>query len=467
MDRTQHWAWRVAPVVALAGAFCGGELEAGAFNPTIPKRQARAEVVDFARIPAVDGRAARVSELDVTPGGEIYVVDQWGPMYFVSSDGESVTEYLDLRKVRGVGLTNNSEAGFQSAAFHPDFEKVGTAGYGRFYTISTSAVRLREPDFNPRSGDTFDTVLLEWRCADPAGRPFSAVDPRNPFREVLRIRQPYGNHNGGLIAFNPNSEAGSPDFGMLYAGIADGGAGGDPQKMAQDLGFIFAKIIRIDPLGSDAANGRYGIPTDNPYAGSERGGVLPEIWASGLRNPQRFRWDRAGEQRMFIADIGQGAVEEINVGVAGANYGWNVREGDFEFLGSNQIGANRRSDSAVTGFSYPIAQYGHDGMASVTTGTVYRGGGLPGLEGKLIFGDMASGRIFFIDADRPLASGSAPITELRLMKRGMETSFLDLIRETHGGVWRAQLRFGSDARGRIYLLNKDDGIIRRLASAEP
>ncbi len=438
---------------------------ADSYDPVIKKRGVRAEVVDFARIPSVDGRAARVGELDVTPGGEIYVVDQLGPMYFVSPDGGTVTRYLDLRAVRGVGLTNNSESGFQSAAFHPDFEKVGAAGYGKFYTISTSRARLREPDFSARSGDAFDTVLLEWQCADPAGRPFAPVDTRAPFREILRIRQPYENHNAGLISFNSNSEPGDADHGMLYAGIADGGAGGDPQKMAQDLGLVFGKILRIDPLGKNAGNGRYGIPADNPFADRGRqAGALPEIWAYGLRNPQRFRWDRAGERRMFISDIGQDAVEEINVGVAGANYGWSEREADFDFVGGRQVGPNQRSDSSETGFSYPIAQYGHRGRSAATTGTVYRGGGLPGLEGKLLFGDMPSGRIFFIDADHPLVGGSAPITELRVMRDGRESSFLDIIRENRGGSSNAQLRFGSDARGRIYLLNKVDGIIRRLAA---
>ncbi len=439
---------------------------AASFGPDIPKRRVKAEVVDFAKIPDSSGQAARVSELDAMPGGRIYVVDQRGPMYLVSADGEMVTPYLDLAGVPGVDLANNSEAGFQSAAFHPDFEMVGEPGFGKFYTISSSRQRSRKPDFEPHSGDAFDTVLLEWRSIDPAAESFEPLDPDAPFREVLRIRQPYGNHNAGLIAFNPNSEAGDADYGLLYAGIADGGAGGDPQEMAQDLGRIFGKMIRIDPLGTNAANGRYGIPPDNPYASGASGQVLPEIWASGLRNPQRFRWDRAGERRMFIADIGQNQVEEINVGMAGANYGWNLREGDFEFEG-DEIGRNRRADGSREGFTYPIAQYGHDGPAAATTGTVYRGGVLPGLDGKLIFGDMPSGRIFLIEADHPLASGSAPITELRVLRDGRETTFLDIVRAENRHAPKADLRFGSDSRGRIFLLNKSDGVIRRLAAAAP
>ncbi len=431
--------------------------------PDISKGSLRAGVEEFARIPRVDGQPPRISQMDVTANGAIYVVDQLGPLYFVSTDGSDVTEYLDLRGFPVVGLTRgNNEAGFQSAAFHPDFERKGTPGFGKFYTISSSVERLREPDFEPRKGDAFDTILLEWQCADPSERPFRPLDPDQPFRELMRIRQPYGNHNSGLIAFNPNAQPGDADHGLLYCAIGDGGAGGDPQKLGQDLGRIYGKILRIDPLGSNATNGRYGLPDDNPFVG--RRGALPEIWAYGLRNPQRFRWDRGGERRMFISDIGQNAVEEIDIGVAGGNYGWNEREGSFRF-GKGAKDVSMRADSTTTGFIYPFAQYPHpkSGQCAVTTGTVYRGRTLPGLEGMLLFGDIPSGRIFYVDADHSAEGGTAPALELRLIDGGKETSFLDVLRAAGGKqIGRTDLRFGSDAQGEIYLLNKQDGVIRRL-----
>ncbi len=442
--------------------FVGSMRADNPFQPRIRKSRTVADLVDFARIPDVDGRAPRVSQLDASPSGELYVVDQLGPMYFVSADGGTVTSYLDLRDVPGFQLRTNSEAGFQSAAFHPDFLKQGAPGYGKFYTIASSGSDFRAADFEPRSGDAFDTVLTEWTCADPTARPFAAADGDEPFREVLRIRQPYGNHNAGLIAFHSNASPGDRDYGMLYAGIADGGAGGDPQKLAQDLGRVFGKILRIDPLGRDSANGRYGIPGDNPFVGAA--GALPEIWAYGLRNPQRFRWDRGGKKRMFISDIGQNAVEEINVGFAGANYGWSEREGDFQFVDGAKIGANRRADGTESGFVYPIAEYGHEGASATTTGTVYRGGGLPELNGKLVFGDIPKGIVYFIDADFALTSGTAPITRLRVGRDGVETTFLDVIKSENAGAPRADLRFGSDSRGNVYVLNKSDGVIRRLTA---
>ena len=128
---------------------------------------------------------------------------------------------------------------------------------------------------------------------------------------LLRVEQPFGNHNGGYITFNPLADPGDPDFGLLYVGVADGGSGGDPMNLAQDLGRVFGKILRIDPLGDDSRNGRYGIPADNPYA--EAGsGALGEIFASGLRNPQGLAWDRANGN-MFVTDIGQNIVEEISL----------------------------------------------------------------------------------------------------------------------------------------------------------
>ena len=188
---------------------------------------------------------------------------------------------------------------------------------------------------------------------------------------------------------------------------------------------------------------------------------------SGFRNPQRFTWDTA-TGRLFIADIGQNSVEEIDIAQAGANYGWNSREGDFIYNSDGSVGASTRGDTATSGFTYPVAEYRHFGSVgnAVSAGPVVRGKKYPELKGRLVFSDFPTGTPYTIDADSATSTGTpATITELRLRQNGVEMSFLDLIHQTNPAATRADLRFGTDASHRIYLLDKQDGIIRRLVSA--
>ncbi len=422
------------------------------------------EVSDFASIPGWGG-PPRLHHLTATPDGRILVVDQLGPAWMLTADGSRVSPYLDLSRVPGIALVRSAEQGFQSLAFHPEFVQPGAPGFGKFYTAHTSADTGPPADFVPGQGsDACDYVVLEWTAADPVNATtFSPARREAPFREVLRIEAPFGNHSIGLVAFNPNATSGSADFGKLYIAIGDGGAGGDPFHLAANPANPFGSILRIDPLATDGKNGRYGIPADNPFAGgkSRPDGALPEIYAYGLRNPQRFSWDRGGEHRMFISDIGQNFVEEINVGSPGANYGWNSREGSFRYEGG-QVGPNVRGDAAASGLTYPTAEYGHQHGLAVTAGFVERSGRIPELAGKFIFGDLARGHIYFIDADKPPDGGQDGVTQIRLRHRGRERSFLDIIRTVNRGAGRADLRFGTNPQGRIFLYNKQDGVIRLL-----
>ena len=440
------------------------------------------EIEDFAALPSRAGYYPKVNQLVTSPDGRIFVTDQEGYIYLVGEDGKAVNEYLSVsRAIYSAGLDSlmspfwNSELGLQSIAFHPDFTKVGSAGYGRLYVVASVGSQnpeiVRGADFTPGGGEHIhDNVLLEFRAATPEAGTFVPAKPQEPFRELLRVEGPYANHPMGLAAFNPNAIAGSPDYGKLYVGLGDGGGGGDPLKLAQNRSKPYGKILRIDPLGTNGANGRYGIPTDNPFIGVE--GSLPEIWALGFRNPQRFAWDRGGDGRMFIADIGERSVEEIDVGVPGANYGWGIREGSFVYVNVEPldpaavVGENARSDSSITGFTYPIAEYDHDEGISITMGGVARGNVPPALKGKLIFGDIATGRVFALD---PESWGGGPdaIRSLRLSINGVEKSFFQQIIGTPGlsHLTRADLRFGSDNTGRMFLLNKWDGIIRVFTSS--
>ena len=164
---------------------------------------------------------------------------------------QDVTLYLDINDPAwGVGVQSmGRERGFQSFAFHPQFNQPGTRGFGKFYTYTDTTNQTPPADFttsNPAT--THDTVLLEWTAKTPARDGYDGGAPR----ELIRLRQPFANHNGGHLTFNPLATPGSPDFGLLYMGVADGGSGGDPLKLAQNLGSAFGKIFRIDPLGTTA-----------------------------------------------------------------------------------------------------------------------------------------------------------------------------------------------------------------------
>lgn len=418
--------------------------------------------------------------------GRLFVNDQRGPLYTIAPD-RSVGEYLDLRDYPLNVTTATGEQGFQSFAFHPDFANIGATGFGRFYTIHSSSNRTPTADFTPGGGsNTHDSVLLEWQAADPTANTFTAANAAVPFRELLRIQQPFTNHNAGQISFNPNAASGHADRGNLYLAFGDGGSGGDPLEHGQNPGTPYGSILRIDPLGSNSSNGRYGSPADNPFVGDGNAATLDEVYAYGFRNPQRFTWDTAGNGEMFIADIGQNNVEEIDIGESGGNFGWDEREGSFVYFdgGPNNgaVGANSRGDAATTGFTYPTAEYDHTGSIAdlpadtvagnraVTVGDVLRGGSIPDLEGMLLFGDFPTGAIFILDADAPPDGGQGGIRDLRLIDPdGDEVRLLDLIREARAArglssVNRTDLRFSFNTPDEIYILNKQDGIIRRLTA---
>ncbi len=450
------------PVIALGASSAFG-VTADPFPNPIPKGAAVVQARDFAVIPDFNGQTPRVHQLLAAPDGRIFVLDQLGAIYAVSADGKKVTLYLNLAAVPGVDLINSGEQGLESVAFHPDFLNSGKPGYGKFYTAHTSGNTAPAADFTPGGGDNADdNVVLEWRAANPAAAKFTATNAARPFREVLRVEAPWGNHTIGLVAFNPNSAPGSADHGKLYVGLGDGGNGGDPLDLAQNRAKAHGKILRIDPLGANSTNGKYGIPSDNPFVGAS--GTIPEIWALGFRNPQRFSWDRGGAKKMFIADIGQGTIEEIDIGVAGANYGWRRREGSYVFHDPGSVDGNARADAGATGFTYPIAEYDHDEGASVTAGIVYRAKGIPALRGQFLFGDIALGRVFTIDGDRLPRGGQTPIRELRLRFGAAQRSLLEQIQLTHPDADRVDLRFGADRSGRVFLLNKQDGIVRVLTA---
>ncbi len=426
----------------------------------------RVNVREFATLPDIDGVPARPMLLVDEPGTRrLFVNDMRGPLYAVSYDGSAVTEYVDINDARwGVRVQSSGrERGFQSFAFHPQFAQAGTPGYGKFYTWTDTENNTQPADFTPGGGtNTHHTVLLEWTARTPAAATYDGDPPR----ELMRFEQPFANHNGGQIAFNPTASTGDADFGMLYVGIADGGSGGDPLELAQNRANGFGKVFRIDPLGRNSRNGKYGIPTDNPFVDTP--GTLPEIYALGVRNPQRFGWDPANG-RMYLADIGQNTVEEVSPVTPGANLGWNDWEGSFRYVGREGVSLdNPRSDPAIT---YPVAEWGQPDPllqpSSMATGVVvYRSDAIPQLNGRLIFGDGPSGEIFHVSADNPPNGGQDAIRRILLVANGGEPrTLLELIQEKNrqqgrNPASRADLRFGTGPDGQLFFLNKADGTIR-------
>ncbi len=461
-------------VFLIASPGCAQTADDPFSSPLFESREAI--VVDFAEfavIPDSDGEPPRIMHLANEPVSErLFVNDMTGPFYTVSYDGGTVTAYLDVDADRwGVGVESGSrERGVQSFALHPEFGQVGSPGYGKLYTWTDTDNTAPTPDFVSGDGqDSHDTVLLEWSADDAAAASYDGGPPR----ELIRFEQPFGNHNGGQIGFNPLARPGDTDYGLLYVGIGDGGSGGDPLNLSQDLGRGFGKIFRIDPLGSNSANSQYGIPVDNPFAGDGDPNTLGEIYAYGVRNPQRFAWDPVNGN-MFLADIGQNIVEELSIVTRGANLGWNTWEGSFRFISRQAVDlTDQRGDPSVT---FPVAEYGQlDPLlqpSSAASGVhVYRDGDIPQLEGLVLFTDLPSGEILYIDADDLPNGGQAPIGRVLLDDEGVAKTVLEIVREKNADqgrppATRVDLHLAAGPNGEVLLLNKHDGVVRMLVPDE-
>lgn len=394
--------------------------------------------------------------------GSLIINDTRGILYRTDDRASDPTVYLDLRTA-DVGFYDAmfpNEMGLSGMAFHPEFTAIGKPGFGKFYTAysTQSGSGDRPADYLADDAGSHASVIREWTAYNPRGRVFQGTS-----REVLRIGQFAPNHNIGAIAFNPVAEVGSADYGVLYIALGDGGIANDPRDYGQQLKDPLSSILRIVPLQiSDARP--YGIPGDNPFI--DRAAVAPEVWAYGLRNPQHFAWDSQG--RLFINDIGQNHIEEVNLGQAGANYGWRLREGTFATAmgaGEGSFGSVYNKAAERADLVSPIAQYDHDEGKAIGSGFVYEGSAIPELKGMYVFADLVNGRIFYFDASKLPAEGQlAEIKELRLSFDGRERQLADVTSFANSyepGV-RVDLRIGQDALGELYLLTKSDGWVRKL-----
>jgi hypothetical protein len=425
---------------------------------------------EFATLPDLGGQMPSRPMLLVDEPGtrRLFVNDMRGPLYAIPREGKIVALYLDINDPKwGVNVNSQgNERGFQSFAFHPQFSRQGTPGFGKFYTYTDTANMPPVVDFKPNGGThTHDAVLLEWTAKTPAAAAYDGGAPR----ELMRFEHPFGNHNGGQLSFHPLAAPNSAEFGLLYMGIADGGSGGDPINLGQNLGSAFGKMLRIDPLGTNSANGKYGIPKDNPLVSDNDPNTLGEIYAVGVRNPQRFAWD-SRNGNLYVADIGQNIVEEVSQITKGANLGWNKWEGSYGFISRQAVNLeNTRGDSKMT---YPIVEYGQvdpllQPQSAVTMGMVYRRKEIPQLANLLIFGDNPSGEVFYVSADKLPNGGQDAIRRILFNDKGQAKTLLQLIQEKNvvqgkPASTRADLRFGEGPTGEVFILNKRDGVIRQI-----
>jgi glucose/arabinose dehydrogenase len=315
----------------------------------------------------------------------------------ILQDGQVLAEpFLDI----SAQVSCCGERGLLGLAFHPDYEQNGF-----FYVNYT--------DLNG------DTSISRFSVSADPGR----ADPQSEAR-LLRIAQPFPNHNGGATVFGPD--------GYLYLGLGDGGSGGDPMGNGQNPEVLLGKILRIDVNAGEP----YSIPADNPFAS---GGGAAEVWAYGLRNPWRISFDRQTGD-LYIGDVGQGMWEEIDFLPAGSpggtNFGWNAREGARRFPGGLDL-----PDSVE--LNAPVAEYAHSLGCSVTGGFVYRGERLPAWQGVYLFGDVCSGFVWGL-----VRGADGDWQNQRLFETGFSVT-----------------SFGEDEGGEIYLVNgpySGDGSIYRL-----
>jgi len=265
-------------------------------------------------------------------------------------------------------------------------------------------------------------------------------------------------HGIQQIGFNPFSAPTDEDYGLLYVAVGDGEAPGMHTSSPQSLQTPRGKILRINTMGTDSPNGGYGIPNVNPFVGQRD--ALGEIWALGLRNPHRFSWDSTTGE-MLISHIGEARVDAIFPGVEAANYGWNEQEGGFRYEKADPLEVYPVITERPE-FMSPVIRLDHDDMSALVGGFVYRGGTLEALSGTYLFADLATGTVFEASASE-LAPGQAdpPIRRVQILdSQGSETTMAIL-----AGRSRAEIRFGEDANGNIYILSKANGAIWRIAEA--
>ena len=355
-------------ILLLAGWACSNSTDADGNPPSPPEP-------DSYQVEAAFPELSFDRPLDLQHPGDgsnrLFVVEQAGIIKVFENDPSTTKSpvFLDLKN----RVSSGGERGLLGLAFHPNFE-----ANGLFYVNYTTGNPLR-------------TVISQFQVSQD--NPNRA--DKNSETVLLTFEQPFGNHNGGQIRFGPD--------GYLYIATGDGGSGGDPRGNAQDRSTLLGNILRIDVDTSTNGSRAYAIPPENPYVDNNRG-FREEIFAYGLRNPFRFSFD-ATSGTLWAGDVGQNKFEEIDIIRKGENYGWNILEGNSCYQSDN---CDR------SGLTDPIYVYDHSQGQSVTGGFVYRGPTLKGLEGRYIYADFISGRIWSLNAATPQKPDNRLLTDTDL-----------------------------------------------------
>ena len=538
MRTSLHIAWLAAVAVELAAA------PAQVTSPPMTLQLSDYLAMPVTGIPegaGNDGSLARINFMREEPGtaGRWFINDLNGQLYIVDKATKKIATYLDFngadnrpglfhRFTFAAGFAN----GLISFQFDPDYTKNGT-----FYTIhledveqtaSPLADNAHAPGLNVsgysatpaiRTPGEIDreAVLIEWKDSNIANATFEGAA-----REIMRVQLNTRIHPMGDMIFNPTARPGQADWRVMYIGCGDGGSGEEHDATRQNpqrLDTLVGKILRIIPDPTEhtdtsviSENGRYRVPSDNPFVSME--GARKEIWAYGLRNPHRLTWDvdpaNPAENRLLAAVIGLHTWEALYVVHKGANYGYSQREGNELLKPDNTTAALPESDvipvqvndtktiGTVTP-AYPVIQYPHKkdiGGDAIAGGVVYRGTKLPALRGRVIVGDVSTGRIWYADyrellaADDGRAGTLAALHDVQLLwndpadtpdagTRTYPTLFPIVVsayharggkdadlpgRSTVSGPARVDMRLATDAQGELYVFSKSDGVIRAITA---
>ena len=417
----------------------------------IPKTALSLKLSNFVSFPFEDNaKIVRFSNMRYKPKvktNQVYVNNHDGQLYSII--GNSLQKELDLKDHFPNFISNPGLAtGFGSFAFHPDFEN------NHLVYITHAEKPLSKPsnfEYEKNIPVELQWVLSEFKLENK--------DSFNKFtsRELLRINFPRGTHGVQDINFDWTAKKGDEDYGALYIGIGDGGAtqSGFPE-LCHNLNSPLGTILRINPTVNNVNTDKaYSIPNTNPYAKNTDPKIWKEIYAYGFRNPHRFTWYE-DDRRFLSSEISRKAFEEINWIKPGKDYGWNIRDANIKYDAKNQKYLEPVPwDEPEPNYELPYAVYSHFEGRAISGGFIYRGS-IPELKDKYIFGDIVSGRIFYIN----LKNNTKPLQfvyEFGLVnENGEEGTLLNWVGD------RVDLRFGEDASGELYIMTKTDGKIRKI-----
>lgn len=411
---------------------------------------------DFIQIPRLVDSSPDLGIATLRPhpsgDGRLFVSDQGGVLYQIINGRSAI--FLDLRsEIKNFSIGPGIATGLGSFDFHPDF-----LNNGIIYITHAEKFNGEIPDYaisdSIKAG--MQWVLSEWKMNNINEKVF-----KGKRRELLRLHAPTYGHGAQDIGFIPGLSKTDPDYGLLYWGFGDGGSNniGRPD-LGHTLKSFLGTILRINPLGKNSRNGKYGIPEDNPFFNHADPTTIKEIWAYGFRNPHRMSWDIAHENRMMVTDIGESNIEEINIVEKGGDYGWPDREGNYGISTKKDLKTVfKLKERDLDLFKRPFAQYDHLDGNAVSGGYVYDGD-LVNLKNKYVFGDIVNGKLLYLNIDQHLSDST--IYEIDgIIQNGKETNLREMSKAK-----RLHLRIGYDRfTKQLFVMTKVDGMIRRVTKA--